>query len=177
MTDIVIRELPAEKYRGWPVRAAYDTDWIYDVEASEDGFRLVPLKLEAPVHREWEDSLFSDWLEAPEAFGAFIGDELIGFIEGSGEKWHGLYRISNLLVYAGHRGMGAAQRLMSSMIAAARASGRWRGVILETQTCNWPAISLYKKLGFRLCRIDTCEYTNDDVARREARIDLILKFE
>ena len=33
-----------------------------------------------------------------------------------------------------------------------------------------------KQMGFSLCRIDRCEYTNDDVANREARIDLFLAF-
>lgn len=48
--------------------------------------------------------------------------------------------------------------------------------MLETQTCNVPAITLYEQLGFALCRIDLCEYTNDDVRNREARIDLFLAF-
>ena len=59
---------------------------------------------------------------------------------------------------------------------AARQQGVYRGAMLETQTCNVPAISLYEQLGFTLCRIDLCEYTIDDVQNREARIDLFLPF-
>lgn len=174
--DLLIKQLPASEYSGWPVHAVYEAEGIYDVEELDEGFRLKPRMLDEPVRHEWTDYLFSDWLSAPEAYGAFCGDELMGFIEGSGEEWHRLYRISNLLVYDKYRCRGVAQRLMRHMIDMACAAGRWRGVILETQTCNWAAIALYKKLGFKLCRIDACEYSNDDISRGEVRIDLILKF-
>ena len=174
--DIDIRELPEEEYRGFPFTVRYVTDRYYDVVLLDEGFRLELKEFGSPVEKGFSDSLFGDWLEAPVVFGAFERDRLIGFVEGSGEEWHGLFRISNVFIYEGFRGRGIASRLMEHTLDYARAQGKWRGAVLETQTCNYPAICLYKKLGFSLTRIDLNEYTNDDVANREARIDMILKF-
>lgn len=171
-----IKRLEPEKYAGLSYTAAYSTDRYYAVELLEEGFRLVEKQAEPPLVKSFTDTLFGDWLEAPEAFGTFAGEELLGFVEGSPESWHGLFRISNIFVYPQHRHKGAAQALLRYMIARARAEGRYRGVILETQTSNFAAIALYKKLGFRLTRIDLNEYTNTDVENREVRIDLLLKF-
>lgn len=63
---------------------------------------------------------------------------------------------------------------MDAMLDFVRRSARVRGVILETQTCNYPAICFYRKNGFRLSRIDIREYSNEDIEKREARIDLFL---
>ena len=171
-----IRRLEPEKYAGLSYTATYKTDRYYAVELLEEGFRLMEKQAEPPLEKSFTDTLFGDWLEAPEVFGAFDGGELLGFVEGSPENWHGLFRISNVFVYPPHRRKGVAQTLLCFMTARARAEGRYRGVILETQTSNFAAITLYKKLGFRLTRIDLNEYTNTDVENREVRIDLLLKF-
>ena len=47
-----------------------------------------------------------------------------------------------------------------------------RAVILETQSCNTNAIGFYLHEGFELIGFDTCCYTNNDIARREVRLDL-----
>ena len=122
------------------------------------------------------DALFAGWLEAPVAYGAFDGDTLMGAVEGSPETWHNVFRVSNLFVKAAYRRRGVGRALLTHIVNAARRPGVYRGAMLETQTCNVPAISLYEQLGFTLCRIDLCEYTNDDVQNREARIDLFLPF-
>lgn len=176
MMDISIRELSREEYQDYPFTVRYVTDRYYDVVLLEEGFRLELKSFSEPVEKGFSDTLFSDWLESPVVFGAFVDGRLAGFVEGSGEVWHNLFRISNVFVREEFRGKGVATHVMLHMIDHARKQPKWRGVVLETQTCNYPAICLYKKLGFRLTRIDLNEYTNDDVARKEARIDLILKF-
>ena len=47
-----------------------------------------------------------------------------------------------------------------------------RAIILETQSCNTKAIGFYLHQGFELIGLDTCCYTNDDIGRREVRINL-----
>ena len=173
---IEIRPLDKAEYSGYQFTVRYVTDRYYDVVMLEEGFRLELKRFDKPVQKGFSDSLFSDWLEAPFAFGAFDGDKLVGFVEGSGEAWHNLFRISNVFIAEEYRRKGVAASLMNRMVEHARSENTWRGVILETQTCNHPAICMYKKLGFRLTRIDINEYTNDDVANMEVRIDLILKF-
>ena len=47
-----------------------------------------------------------------------------------------------------------------------------RAIILETQSCNTNAIGFYLHQGFELIGFDTCCYTNNDIGRREVRINL-----
>ena len=47
-----------------------------------------------------------------------------------------------------------------------------RAIILETQSCNTKAIGFYLHQGFELIEFDTCCYTNNDIGRREVRINL-----
>ena len=47
-----------------------------------------------------------------------------------------------------------------------------RAIVLETQTCNVPAISFYLKHGFELIGFDSIHYTNQDIQKKEVRIEL-----
>lgn len=174
---IEIRQLDPQEYAGYPLHFEYVTPCVYDVHADENGFSLALTRLDEPLRKTFSDALFSDWLEAPLALGAFDGETLAGVIEGSPEAWHNVFRISNILVRAEYRRSGVGQRLMDAMLDFVRRSARVRGVILETQTCNYPAICFYRKNGFRLSRIDIREYSNEDIEKCEARIDLFLPLE
>ena len=44
-------------------------------------------------------AIFGEWLENPLAFGAFEGEKLIGYVEGSMEGWNNRFRISNICVF------------------------------------------------------------------------------
>lgn len=171
-----IRELDRAVWAGYAYRETYTTDRVYDMQVQERGFSLMLRAADPPLERVMSDTLFADWLEAPVAYGAFDGERLMGAVEGSPEAWHGVFRVSNLFVRAPYRRRGVGRALLTHMVDVARKQGVYRGAMLETQTCNVPAIALYEQLGFRLCRMDLCEYTNDDVRNREARIDLFLAF-
>lgn len=51
--------------------------------------------------------------------------------------------------------------------------GVYRSAMLKMQTCHVPAIALYEQTASHPAGY-LCEYTNDDVQNREARIDLFL---
>ena len=76
-----------------------------------------------------------------------------------------------------YRGKGIGRELMKRMLEYARNVSNCRGVILETQSCNYPAISFYRKQGFALTRIDLREYSNEDLQRNEVRLDFFLPFD
>lgn len=166
--------LNSEEYRGYSLNFAYVTDRIYQVHGSETGFRLEEKKLNHPLQKGFTDHLFSEWLEAPVALGAFEEDHLIGVIEGSMESWHQVFRVSNLLVDAAYRQKGIGSALMRRMVAHAAEIDGCRGVVLETQSCNYPAICFYRRQGFLLSRIDVREYSNHDIERGEVRLDFFL---
>ena len=69
------------------------------------------------------------------------------------------------------RGRGIGKRLMNKAKEVAAAQKR-RAVILETQSCNTNAVGFYLHEGFVLIGFDTCCYSNDDIERREVRVNL-----
>ena len=54
--------------------------------------------------------LYVEGVEAPVAFGAFEGEKLIGFVEGSIESWNNRFRISNICVFDPARRHGVWER-------------------------------------------------------------------
>lgn len=49
---------------------------------------------------------------------------------------------------------------------------RRRAVMLETQSCNVNAVDFYQHEGFTLIGMDTCCYGNNDLQRKEVRLEL-----
>jgi ribosomal protein S18 acetylase RimI-like enzyme len=50
-----------------------------------------------------------------------------------------------------------------------------RMLVLETQTCNVAAIDFYLKFGFELIGFDAAAYSNQDIEKKEVRLELGLK--
>lgn len=47
-----------------------------------------------------------------------------------------------------------------------------RMVILETQSCNVAAIDFYRSQGMDLVGVLTCDYSNNDMERKEVRFEM-----
>ena len=145
--NLEIKRLDPAEYKGYGFTVRYVTDRIYDVELLDGGFRLVLNECD-PVEKGFSDELFADWLEAPVAYGAFRNGELIGFVEGSRESWHDVFRISNVFVAEGERGRGIGTRLMGRLIEACREGG-FHALVACITGGNEPSIALHRRLGFR----------------------------
>ncbi len=167
-----IRRLEQKDYAGRKFTTRYQTKGYYEICASEQGFRLDYQLFPVPVERSFDDVFFGEWLEAPAAFGAFEGDRLVGFAEGSIESWNNRFRISNICIFdSAARGKGTGRRLMEAIEREAAASGA-RMIVLETQSCNAAAIAFYRKNGFSVIGFDLYAYSNTDPERHEVRIEM-----
>ena len=167
-----IRQLDAAAYAGKKFTVRYQTRGYYDISASDGGFQIKYVPFEAPVQKSFDDVFFGEWLEAPVAFGAFEGEQLLGLVEGSPEGWNNRFRISNICIFdAAARGKGVGSQLMEVMQQTAEASGA-RMMILETQSCNENAIAFYKRNGFEIVGFDLYAYSNADPERHEVRIEM-----
>ncbi len=93
-----IRPLDRETYAGKTFTARYRTNGYYDIRPSETGFQMDYVPFAEPTERSFDDVFFGEWLEDPIAFGAFEGEKLIGYVEGSMEGWNNRFRISNICV-------------------------------------------------------------------------------
>ena len=167
-----IRHLKKEDYAGRKFTARYQTNGYYDICVCEGGFRMRYTPFASPEERAFDDVFFGEWLEAPVAFGAFEGDTLLGYAEGSPESWNGRFRLSNICIFErSARGKGVGTMLLKALEEAAEASST-RMLVLETQSCNEAAIGFYKRNGFAVIGFDLYAYSNDDPERHEVRIEM-----
>ncbi len=174
MQEIVF--LPKEQYKGTPVPLDYENDSYYDLEIGpmdEKGcaISLVRKPREA-FTADHHDSLYQEYWEAPEAWGVVDGQgKVLACIEVTPEEWSNRLLVTELWVSKELRGQGVGKRLMDKAKEIAAEQKR-RAVILETQSCNTNAIGFYLHEGFELIGFDTCCYTNDDIGKKEVRLNL-----
>ena len=167
-----IRPLDREACAGKIFTARYRTSGYYDICPSETGFQMDYVPFAEPTERSFDDVFFSEWLEDPIAFGAFEGEKLIGYVEGSMEGWNNRFRISNICVLDfSERSRGVGMALMKTIERSAEDGGA-RMLILETQSCNENAIAFYKKNGFEIVGFDLYAYSNADPERHEVRVEM-----
>lgn len=167
-----IKRLEKENYEGRKFIARYQTKGYYDISASASGFRMEYMRFKTPVERSFDDVCFGEWLENPVAFGAFEGEAMTGYVEGSMETWNNRFRISNICVFdASERSKGVGTMLMETIQKEAESFGA-RMIVLETQSCNETAIAFYRKNGFAVIGFDLYAYSNADPERHEIRIEM-----
>lgn len=172
ITMIEIKKLDKETYAGQKFTLHYYTKGYYDIESTETGFQISYKSFDEKKDMSFDDYFFNEWLDDPVAFGAFENGQLLGYVEGTLEKWNNRYRISNICIFdQAKRHSGIGTLLMNSILEEALQSGA-RMVVLETQTCNENAISFYHKHGFKIIGFDLFAYTNTDPERHEIRIEM-----
>ena len=182
LNNYEIAALPKEQWKGKPIPLTTRSDSYYDFEIdplNADGCTVKITKKQAeeeiihtPEEYDFPDSLYQDHWENAKAYGV-VGKhgELLACIEVCPEEWSNRLMVTELWVSDELRGMGIGKRLMDKAKDVAREQNR-RAIILETQSCNTNAIGFYLHEGFELIGFDTCCYTNDDIGRREVRINL-----
>ena len=169
---IRIKKLDYDVMKGKVYHAEIHSDRYLSIEPQGEGF-LIKWKTSNPeLVRSISDSILSDWLENPAAYGAFEDDALVGFVEGFLEAWNNRYRITNICVLdSSKRRRGIGQMLLSKILADAKESGA-RMAVLETQSFNARAISFYKKNGFEIIGFDRYAYSNHGPEEKNMRIEM-----
>ena len=174
--------LPKARWKGEIIPMTTRSRSYYDFEITPlDGAGCQVSIVRKPAEREivhlpeeydYPDSLYQDHWEKAEAYGVVDDSgELMACIEVCPEEWSNRLMVTELWVSEALRGKGYGKRLMDKAKEIAIRQQR-RAVILETQSCNTNAIGFYLHQGFELIGFDTCCYTNDDIGRREVRINL-----
>ncbi len=177
-----IVELPKEVWKGVTIPLVTRSDSYYDLEIRplDSSGCVVSLTrkqaeeeiVHTPEEYDFPDSLYQEHWENAEAFGIVSEDgNLLACIEVCPEEWSNRLMVTELWVSDELRHQGIGKRLMDKAKEIAASQNR-RAVILETQSCNTNAIGFYLHEGFELIGFDTCCYTNNDIGRREVRINL-----
>lgn len=160
-----------DEYKGKEIVFHYTSEYYYEAYVDDFSVRFVRKPFGHEVHKEFKSTLLEDWLENPELYMIKEADELVGFIEISLESWNHRLRISNIWVSDSNRHQGIGSKLMNKGIERAGELGV-RAIVLETQSCNDKAISFYKKHGFTLIGFDLISYSNEDIEKKEVRIEM-----
>lgn len=170
--------LPKEQYKDYEIHFEYESEIYYDVRIHDTakGFSADFVKMPFPEvkHKQFVDKLYEDHWEAPEAFGIFDEGKLVAVLEISPESWNRRLHILNLWVDGANRRHGLGRKLMDYAKAVMAERG-YRAIILETQSCNANAITFYFSQGFVLAGFDAYAYSNEDIDKKEVRIELMYK--
>lgn len=175
--DRKIQYLPKEKYKGTIIPISYQTNEIYDVIYNEDNNHNVALKLKRTkldkiLSFNSLDYLYQDYYSNAAAYGILENNELIAAIEIIEEEWSNRLRITELWVKEEFRRKGLATLLMNYIKNIAKNHNN-RAIILETQTSNVPALDFYYSQDFVFDGIERTCYHNDDIKRKEVRLELV----
>lgn len=174
--------LPREKWKGAVIpfvtrsNSYYDLN-IHPLDSSGCIVSLTRKQVEEEIVHTFEeydfpDSLYQEHWENAEAFGIVSEDgDLLACVEVCPEEWSNRLIVTELWVSEELRHQGIGKKLMDKAKEIAASQNR-RAIILETQSCNTNAIGFYLHEGFELIGFDTCCYTNNDIGRREVRLNL-----
>jgi ribosomal protein S18 acetylase RimI-like enzyme len=167
-SDAYLRELDSK----------YTSSHYYDVdvraEAGSWRIELTRRAFEKTLDKNYRGRLFEDHVEEPRVFAAMLDDRQVGWVELGYESWNNRMRVWEFLVDYELRNRGIGTLLMNHAVKVAKEKGA-RMLVLETQTNNDVAVKFYLNFGFKLIGLDIAAYSNDDVEKREIRLELGLK--
>ena len=182
MLPYPIFPLEKTKWKGHPLPIGYTTNTYYDVtvDRTDSGFSVSMVLTDCfdhpithtPEEYDFPDKLYEDYRPDSRAYGMIDDDgNLIAAIEIEPESWSNRLRVHELWIDDRYQKRGIGHALMALAKEEARKYGH-RMVMLETQSCNTNAIGFYLHEGFTLIGFDACCYANNDLERKEVRIEL-----
>lgn len=177
MNDLELVLLDKDKYKGFTVESNYTTTHYYDVEKNPNeifSISLVKKSFGKEVKKHYLGILYEDWLENPSAFSLIKDGKVLGYLEVDRELWHNRLRTNEILILEEFRGKGFGTLLINKAKEIAKEEG-FREIVLETQNCNTKAIDFYMKNGFIINGIDLSCYSNEDIDKKEVRLELVYR--
>ena len=176
--DFEIVELAKSEAYLKEIGSKYNSSHYYDVlvRGNSEGWRieLTRKAFDETLNKEYHGKLFEDDVPEPRVFAARAGDREVGWIELGYERWNNRMRVWEFLVAEDFRKKGVGTLLMNHAVRIAREKSA-RMLVLETQTNNANAIDFYLRFGFQFMGLDTAAYSNDDVGKREVRLEMGIK--
>lgn len=176
-----IVQLEREKWQDYRLEFHYMSNTYYDVaiDRLNDDFQVTFVKkpFETPYEKmpDNSDRLFAPWWDDVKAWGIADNGKLAAVIETVAENWSNRLRVTELWIEDTSRRQGIGTALMDLAVARAKDEKR-RALMLETQSCNEAVVAFYLKYGFTLIGFNACEYGNDDLARKEVRMEMGMFF-
>lgn len=182
--DVVCLDLTREQvYSLPPIPSGYTTEVVYVLRRSlrppEFVWMLVLADTE-PFTKVYDAGDPKDWLEPYFAevraegtrfIGASLHDQIAGLLTYAETTWNNTFWLVDIRVQGEARRGGVGSTLLSALKGRARREGV-RGISVETQINNVPAINFYRKHGFEMSGFNDHYYENDDLERQDVALFL-----
>lgn len=169
--------LDKNKYKDFTLEFKYTSKYYYDIEVEAEeifSIKLVKKTFDKEKTKSFTGNLYDEWLENPYAFMLTDNGKPLGYLEVDIESWNNRLRISELLILEEYRYLGYGSILIDKAKEIAKEKNA-REIILETQSCNSKAIDFYIKNGFSVNGIDLSCYSNDDISKKEVRLEMVFR--
>jgi ribosomal protein S18 acetylase RimI-like enzyme len=172
-----------------PIDSGFQTDRVLRLHREERGgetlWRLREERLSAPYTKQYDSGDVDEWLRLYadaadiEKFSfalASLDGKPQGLLTWRGMGWNDTLWLVDIRVRpcARRRGVGAALVDFLKQVAAHQ---QVRGIAVETQINNYPALRFYRKQGFEIVGINDHLYANDDLQRQDVAIFLFWEAE
>lgn len=173
---LTIRRIYQKNYpMGKQVFYQYTSEKYYEIqmETSNDGWNisLTEEVFAAPFKKNLKEEIFDSHKEGSEVYVSENNGEETGIIVIQHVKWNNTLLIHDLYVDIQFKRKGIGSTLFEIAQIRARELGV-RMIVLETQSSNFPAIQFYLKNGFQLIGLNLNSYSNDDIKKKEIRIEM-----
>jgi ribosomal protein S18 acetylase RimI-like enzyme len=138
--------------------ASFLTEHIYRVSVTGMNVSIREEKLPTRLHKTYELKHIEESVaDADSTVLAEIDGEIAGFAAFKYHDWNKRAEIKGIYVRSVLKGRGVGAALLNNGLEYAKTKGA-RGLWLETQNINYPAIRFYMKSGFRFCGFDASLY-------------------
>ncbi len=169
--QIYLKDFPAGK----KVVYKYTSEKYYEIHIGRQNndwnFSLAEERFEFPFVKRFEEEIFEPYKEGSEVYLAEFSEEEAAVMVIQHMEWNNTLLIHDLYVDDRFKKKGIGRSLIE--VAKKRAAELGvRAINLETQTSNYPAIQFYMKSGFDLIGFNTISYSNEDVVKKEVRIEM-----
>lgn len=175
------KELPKESYDYYELHYTYTSDECYRTQINDSkdemGVCFKRYRLKETYSHDSYDTLFQETWINPTAYGVFDENEKvpIAVIELEREEWNNRLRITQLLVKEKYRRKGLGKLLIEKAKQTAEKED-YRIIVLETQSCNVPAIDFYRSQGFVFSGTNLHFYSNNDISENEVMLEMAFLF-
>lgn len=137
---------------------SFVTDRIYALRRTDLSFSLVKEVCVPPFTKRYEITLSEeDVASAPVAIATYEGGALRGFAVLRDEAWNRRAVVTDFFVDCQVRRRGLGRSMMEELCKRLVGTSS-RDLWIETQNVNLPAIEFYRRVGFKICGLDSTLY-------------------
>jgi ribosomal protein S18 acetylase RimI-like enzyme len=144
---------------------------------------LIEESLPHPFSKSYDGGNVDQWLLSYEDagpiskfrfFGAIRDGEMFGLATCSVSEWNSALWLVDIRVRESSRRSGVGSALIESVVELCREE-QLRGVLVETQNRNHPAVCFYRRHGFQISGFNDHLYSNEDIANQDVAVYFFLK--